>query len=265
MQTQDARTPNVVVKIGGSTLGAHDTTLEDVVALQKQGMPPIVVHGGGALITQWLELHQIPTQFVRGLRVTNAESLRVVTAVLAGLVNKELVASLQALGARAIGLSGADGGLIQGRAQDPQLGYVGEVTHINLEPLQAVVAAGYVPVISTLAWDPTVPNGEGPLLLNCNADTVAGELAAALSADTLVFLTDVPGIHNGNGEVFTHLTATQVVEVLRQGTASGGMIPKLEACLRAREAGTLCYIVDGRVPHTLLSTLEAGAAGTRVW
>jgi len=257
------RMSTLVVKIGGSTLGAHDTTLEDIVALQRQGNPPVVVHGGGALITQWLELHHIPTQFVRGLRVTDADGLQVVTAVLAGLVNKELVATLQTLGGKAIGLSGVDGGLIQGRALDPQLGYVGEVTGINLEPLQAVVSQGYVPVISSIALN-TSAAGD-PLLLNCNADTVAGELAAALGAKQLAFLTDVPGILNGTGQVVHALTPSQAEELLQSGTASGGMIPKLEACLRAREAGAMCYIVDGREPHALLSVLEAGIAGTRVW
>ena len=265
MQAKTDLMSSLVVKIGGSTLGAHDTTLEDIVELQRQGTPPVVVHGGGALITQWLELHQIPTKFLRGLRVTDADGLQVVAAVLAGLVNKELVAALQALGGKAIGLSGVDGGLIQGRALDPQLGYVGEVTKINLEPLHAVMSQGYVPVISSIALDANVQPGGGPMLLNCNADTVAGELAAALHAEKLAFLTDVPGILNGSGQVLSELTTSQAQELIQSGTASGGMIPKLEACLRAREAGTISYIVDGREPHTVLSVLAAGMAGTRVW
>ncbi len=264
MTNETTDKPTIVVKIGGSTLGAHDTTLQDVVALQAQGTPPIVVHGGGAVVTQWLELHQIPTQFVRGLRVTDAQSLEVVTAVLAGLVNKELVASIQALGGRAIGMSGADGGFIQAEPADPDLGYVGRVTGIDLAPLQTVMSGGYIPVISTVALDPKIT--EGPRLLNCNADTVAGELAAVLNADTLVFLTDVPGIYDSNKAVIAHLSKERAEALLAEGTASGGMIPKIEACLRAREGNARSYIVDGREPHMLLGTLkDGGTSGTAVW
>ncbi|MBI2885939.1 MAG: acetylglutamate kinase [Chloroflexi bacterium] len=254
----------IVVKIGGSTLGAHDTTLEDLVALQRQGTVVIVVHGGGAVITEWLKKQGVPTRFVRGLRITDGESLQVVTAVLAGLVNKDLVAGLQALGGRAVGISGIDGGLIQGRVQDPELGYVGEVTSFEPGPLPALLAAGYIPVVSTLGFNPDAVGGEGPLTLNFNADTVAGELAAAMNADRLIFLTDVPGVQDGTGTTMARLTADEARALVERGTASGGMIPKLEACLRGAGAGVESWIVDGRTEHMLLTALTPTPVGTRV-
>src|SRR3990172_1938660 len=132
--------PDVLVaKIGGSTLGSHDTTLEDLVALQRRGLRPVVVHGGGALISEWLSRHNVPTRFERGLRVTDGESLKVVVAVLAGLVNKQLVASLSALGGRAVGLSGADGGMLQCRLADEDIGFVGEIVAVDPGPLVRVL------------------------------------------------------------------------------------------------------------------------------
>ena len=250
-----------MVKIGGSTLGTHDTTLQDLVSLQRQGSAPVVVHGGGAFVTRWLEVHQIPSRFIRGLRVTDRESLSVVTAVLAGLVNKELVASLQALGGRAVGLSGADGGLLTGEITDPELGYVGETTALDLSAVHALREAGFLPVVATVGLDGTGAGG----LLNFNADTVAGELAVALEADLLVFLTDVPGVQDGNGTVRTCLTPAAARGLIDEGTASGGMIPKLEACLRARTAQVECRIVDGRREHALLHALSDRPAGTKVW
>ena len=157
----------IVVKIGGSTLGAHDTTMEDLVALQRQDVLPVVVHGGGPIINQWLDVHGIPSQFVRGLRSTSATGLEVVTAVLAGLVNKSLVAAINALGGKAIGISGIDGRLIDARVLDPELGYVGQATAVDLAPLEALAHAGYIPVISTLGFNPQAE--DGPRTLNLNA------------------------------------------------------------------------------------------------
>lgn len=257
-----ARNRKVVVKIGGSTLGAHDTTLEDLVSLQRQGAIPLVVHGGGAVVTDWLKRQGVQTHFVRGLRVTDEESLQVVTAVLAGLVNKVLVAGILTLGGRAVGLSGIDGAIIEGRIQNPDLGYVGEADKVNLEPIELLIAAGYIPVVSTIGFNPVA--GEGPNTLNLNADTVAGELAAAWRADKLVFLTDVAGVQDGAGQVIRELSAGQATALIEGGTASGGMIPKLEACLRAASEGTESWIVDGRSAHMLLSALSPDPVGTRV-
>jgi acetylglutamate kinase len=252
----------LVVKIGGSTLGSHDTTLEDVVALQRQGTPPVVVHGGGAIITDWLKLHNIPTQFVRGLRVTDPESLKIVAAVLSGLVNKELVASIAALGGRAVGISGTDGNLLEAKIRDPELGYVGDIVQVNLAIVQAVLDAGFVPVISPVGIG---QDAEGSTcLMNINADTAAGEIAAALGAGKLVFMTDVAGVLDGDGKLIARLSPAEAGALIASGTASGGMIPKLEACLRAAQSGSDARIIDGRTPHALLALLTAEEAGTAV-
>lgn len=254
---------NVVVKIGGSTLGAHDTTLGDLVALQQQGISPVVVHGGGPVVTDWLKRQGVEAPFVRGLRTTTAESLQVVTAVLAGLVNKELVAGILANGGRAIGISGIDGRLIEARVQNPDLGYVGEVVNVRTHVLETLLSAGYIPVVSTVGYNPTAE--ALPNTLNLNADTVAGEIAAALGSERLVFLTDVEGVKDGRGEVLPHLTPPDAQQLIQAGTASGGMIPKLEACLRARTAGAEAWIVDGRAEHMLVAALSSSPVGTQVW
>ena len=142
----------VVVKIGGSTLGSHDTTLDDLVTLQKKGIIPVVVHGGGSKITEWLKRMGLGTEFVRGMRVTDAPTLEVVVAVLAGLVNKELVAAITARGGKAIGLSGVDGGLIQAKIENHELGYVGGVVKVNPEPIEAALNAGYIPVVAPVGF-----------------------------------------------------------------------------------------------------------------
>ena len=141
MQRKRSSTKPIVVKIGGSTLGSHDTTLDDLVSLQKKGILPVVVHGGGNKITEWLKKMGVSTSFVRGMRVTDAATLEVVVAVLAGLVNKELVAAIMSKGGKAIGLSGADGGLIQAKIENLELGYVGQVVKVNPEPIKAVLSA----------------------------------------------------------------------------------------------------------------------------
>jgi len=254
--------PILVVKIGGSTLGSHDTTLEDLVALQSQGWRPLVVHGGGAAVSEWLEAHDTPTRFVRGLRVTDAASLRVVVAVLGGLINKELVAALNTLGGRAIGLSGVDGALIRVSTLDPELGYVGRVEQVDGEMLTRLLDGGYLPVIAPLGllWQDEGPRDQ---ILNINADTVAGEVALALGARWLVFLTDVPGIAGGDGRSLGRLSAEEAADLVEEGVVSGGMIPKVEACLRAAAGGTRTAVMDGRQPHALLAALKRGElAGT---
>ncbi|MSQ27044.1 MAG: acetylglutamate kinase [Dehalococcoidia bacterium] len=253
----------IVVKIGGSTLGAHDTTLEDLATLQRQGTVAVVVHGGGATISQWLKVHDLPSTFVRGLRVTDAAGLEVVTAVLAGVVNKTLVAGLLALGGRAVGLSGVDGGTVEGRAQDAALGYVGEATRIQLGAITALLDAGFMPVLSTVGYNPSATCA--PRLLNFNADTVAGEIARAIGASRLIFLTDVPGVLDQEKRLMPHLSAETAAALIEDGTAAGGMIPKLEACLTARSRGTESWIIDGRAPHSLLAAVTGSPNGTRIW
>ncbi|TAK28687.1 MAG: acetylglutamate kinase [Chloroflexota bacterium] len=248
----------IVVKIGGSTLGSGDTTFEDLVALQRAGARPVVVHGGGKVITEWLERSQLPTRFVRGLRVTDEPALCVVTAVLAGLVNKELVAKVQALGGKAIGLCGVDGALVQVHQRDPELGFVGDVTGFNLDILRIILDAGYLPIVAPIGLD------EHGQHYNINADTVAGGLALAVRADDLIFLTDVPGIRDGSGQVVTQLSRDDVEMLIAEGVIASGMIPKTQACLCALGALQEAQIVDGRVPHALLASAKGEAAGTRI-
>lgn len=250
----------IVVKIGGSTLGSHDTTLDDVVELQRRGAAPVVVHGGGAVITDWLRIHGIPSRFVRGLRVTDAASLKIVTAVLCGLVNKELVAAIAAKGGRAMGLSGADGNLMVGEPI-AELGYAGTITRVDLAAVRVLVEAGFIPVISPVSIG---FEAGGAFLLNINADTAAGAIAAALRAERLVFMTDVEGVLDGDRRCISRLTPTEAGALIASGTASGGMIPKLEACLQAAAAGADARIIDGRQPHALLTLLEDQELGTAV-
>ncbi len=253
----------IVVKIGGSTLGSHDTTLADLAELQRRGLRPVVVHGGGPLISEWLGKHNVPTRFERGLRVTDGEALKVVVAVLAGLVNKQLVAQLEALDAAAVGLSGVDGQMLQCRLADEKLGFVGDIVAVDPGPLVRVLLAAAMPVIAPigLLFEGERATGQ---LLNINADTAAGAIAAAAGADRLVFLTDVPGVRDSAGATVRDLSPASAREMIAAGTIEGGMIPKVEACLAAAAAGALSMIVDGRNEHALLRVIEGEAAGTTI-
>ena len=253
-----------MVKVGGSTLGSHDTTLKDVVALQQEGVKLIVVHGGGNVISRWMERQGAIPRFVRGLRVTDAQSLEVVTAVLTGLVNKQLVASLLSLGGKALGLSGVDGGLLEARVADPELGYVGEVTKVNPEPLLQALEGGYIPLVAPLGLHCMDGSTYSGSLLNINGDTAAGELAYAVDAEGLIFLTDVEGIMDSSGRVIHRLSLRNARLLLTSGVVKGGMIPKLEACLRALERVPGAEIVDGRKPGALMDCIRGVPGGTHI-
>lgn len=242
----------LVVKIGGSTLGAEDTTLNDLAWLSRQTPRPVVlVHGGGPLISDWQRRLGLEPRFVRGLRVTDEASLEVAVAVLAGLVNKQLVVGLQALGVRAVGLAGVDGAFIRARPADPDLGFVGKVERIDVGLLGRLLGDGYLPVIAPIGiWVEAAGDGVRPACLNLNADTVAGELAAVLAAD-LIFLTDTPGVLDGAGQTISGLTPAAARALVAEGIARGGMIPKIEACLRAVEAGGTAWVIDGAAPGSL--------------
>jgi len=254
----------IVIKIGGSTLGNHDTTLDDLVALQKKGILPVVVHGGGNKITEWLKKMGVATTFVRGMRVTNATTLEVVIAVLAGLVNKELVAEIMSRGGKAMGLSGADGGLIQAKVENPELGYVGQVVKVNAEPVKAILSAGYIPVIAPAGLKVAGGDSDPVMLLNINGDVVASEIAGALKAERLIFLTDVPGVRDGEGKFLPRLSAAEAKSMIASGVISGGMIPKVEACLNALTRVPSTQIIDGRSAGALLSAIENNTGGTRI-
>ena len=257
-------TPSLVVKIGGSILGSEDTTLEDLVALQKRGAAPVVVHGGGAVISEWMGKVGAQPQFVRGLRVTDAASMEIVSAVLCGLVNKELVSSIQSLGGKALGMSGVDGGMLQGRILDPDLGLVGQVVHVDTGPIQGALAAGYIPVIAPVAVHVMDSSQHSGALLNVNGDTAAGEIARALKAESMVFLTDVEGVLNSDQSLISSLTTEEGQALIQSGTVAGGMVPKVEACLRALEGVGVSQISDGRRSRALLDFIEGRPAGTRI-
>lgn len=247
-----------VIKIGGSTLGSTDTTFEDVAAMALRGDIPVVVHGGGAEASRWLEAMQIPSRFERGLRVTDEKVLPVVVAVFAGLVNKRIVAAINAAGARAVGLSGADGRLLECRLAAPELGFVGEPSEVHPEAVVALRDAGIIPVISPIGY---VPGSPADQLVNVNADTVAGSIAAAIGAEGVIFLTDVEGVRGPAGTVLASLNSAEARALIAGGTIAGGMIPKVEACLHAAALGVPATILDGRAAHALLG---GGGAGTRI-
>jgi acetylglutamate kinase len=252
----------IVIKIGGSTFGSGDTTLEDLVSLQKQGESMVVVHGGGNVVTSWLKRQGIAAHFVRGERVTDAPTLEVVTAVLAGLVNKELVAAINVLGGRAVGLSGVDGVLLAARIKNQELGYVGAVEKVNVACLEALLEAGFMPVVSPIGLHSVGLSEGAPQLVNINGDPVAGELAVALGAKKLIFLTDTCGVCDKSGNTVPALTVAEAHELIASGVIAGGMIPKVEACLRALTVGAESRIVDGRPQRALIGEIEGRGVGT---
>ena len=250
-----------VVKIGGSILGSGDTTIADIVDLQKQGKHIIVVHGGGKLVTDWLKIQGLSANFVRGERVTDKPALDVATAVLAGLVNKEIVAAINCCGGRAVGISGVDGGLIQGGIRDVEMGFVGNITRVDVTVLETLLQSGFVPVVATVGLNTQVSNG-APQILNINADVVAGDIAAVIGAARLIFFTDVDGIHDASGQVMSYLSSLEAADLINSGVASGGMIPKIKACLKALNGHTATCVIDGRQPHALLDHIAGKTSGT---
>jgi len=254
----------IVVKVGGATLGSHDTAMEDIVELQKRGKQLVVVHGGGKLITAWLAKQGIPSRFIQGERVTDQATLDVAIAVLAGLVNKEIVSSINSLGGRSIGISGVDGTLIEGRIEHKEKGYVGVVTRVNTTILETLLKTGFVPVIAPIGMNSTDRPADTPPTLNFNADVVAGEIAAATGAERLIFLTDVAGISDGSGKLLPKLSPDEAEALVGSGAASGGMIPKIKACLRALSQTATTSIIDGRQSHALLREIDGKGVGTTI-
>ena len=242
----------LVVKLGGS-VGRDDTLPEDVTKLQSTGSRIVLVHGGGPLITHWIKRIGKKAHFVDGLRYTDSETLEVVRMVLGGLVNGEVTARITAAGGRAVGLSGSDDNLLVAVQRAERHGLVGEVQAVNPRPIEALLEAGYIVVVAPLA---VTQAGE---FLNVNADTAAGEIALALGADRLVFLTDVDGISDGR-ETLRHLTPDGARALIASGVIDGGMIPKVEACVRALGQTGEAQIVDGRRPHVLLEAIATRAS-----
>ncbi|MEA2580922.1 MAG: acetylglutamate kinase [Actinomycetota bacterium] len=245
----------IVVKYGGAAMekaGLAKPFAEDIALLRSVGINPVVVHGGGPQVTKMSAQLGIETQFVDGLRVTDAQTLDVATMVLAGKLNTDVVMTLNAEGVPAVGLSGVDGQLLLARKQSgPDLGFVGEVVHVDPGVVHTLLNERYVPVIASIAMD-----GSGQAY-NVNADVVASELAMSLGAEKLVFINDVPGLIGAAGDLLSELSAQQCLDLLAaDGVVEGGMIPKLESAVRALNAGVgRVHLVDGRVEHALVLEL----------
>ncbi len=253
----------IVVKIGGSTLGEGDSTIDDVVELWRRGMRPVVVHGGGKTISEWVAKQGVRSQFVRGLRVTDAATLDVAVAVLTGLVNSNLVAEITRAGAPGVSVSGVSDGMFSAVVQDPELGFVGKVVKTNAGPVQSIVDSGRVPVVGPAALNLDASSLEDQIL-NINADTAAGHLASALKASSLVFQTDVEGVLDMRGRIIPQMTRRQAVDLINSGVAGGGMIPKLEACIESLEGTKAAHIIDGRVAGALVRCADGEPIGTRI-
>ncbi len=244
----------VVVKYGGAAMkdsSLKDKVMRDIVFLSCVGLRPVVVHGGGPEINSWLDKLGIEPQFKDGLRVTDAATMDVVEMVLVGRVNKEIVSLINQAGGLAVGICGKDGNLIKARPEGRQgIGFVGEVNSIDIKLLNSLVSSGYIPVVSSVAADET---GQA---YNINADTVAGELAAALGAEKLILLTDTAGILKDYKDPSTLLPKVDIQEarqLIASGVVSGGMIPKVSCCVRLLAQGVkAAHIIDGRIPHSLL-------------
>jgi len=244
----------VVIKYGGAAMkdsSLKDKVIRDIVFLASVGVRPVVVHGGGPEINSWLDKLGIEPQFKDGLRVTDAPTMDVVEMVLVGRVNKELVSLINQAGGLAVGLCGKDANLITARPVDQEgIGFVGEVSSVNGRLVESLVKSGYIPVISSVASDET---GQA---YNINADTVAGEIAAALGAEKLILLTDTPGIlrdYQDPSTLLTRLNIQQARDLIAQGIVGGGMIPKVNCCVRSLAQGVrAAHILDGRLPHALL-------------
>lgn len=253
----------IVIKVGGSTLSEGDSTSPDIIELAKRGFKPVIVHGGGAVISEWVKRLGIQPTFVRGLRRTDPETLAVAVAVLCGLVNAQLVAELNGLGGNAIGLSGISGGMLKARVLSEDLGLVGEIVEVDAAPIHAALAAGMIPVIAPAATN-IATTGADDAILNINADTSAGHIARRLEAAQMVFQTDVAGVLDVNRRLIPRMTKSQAGDLIASGIAIGGMIPKIEACIMALETARTGQIIDGRVAGALIACVEGRDVGTRI-
>lgn len=262
MEEKDSKI--IVVKLGGSIFSKKDTSLDDVVRLQKEGWKLVLVHGGANVVTSWLKKLGVESKFVDGERITDELSLEVVTAILGGLVNKEVVASITARGGKALGISGVDGGIIQGKIRHKKTGYMGDVVSVNTEPLKTIIDGGFIPVISPISYNAHTNEDALRLLININGDPAAGEIAAAINAEKLIFLTDVNGIKDKNGEFLGGISQEKARALLSEGTASGGMVPKVNACLRGLNGGAKACIINGTEKHILYNEVTKGGFGTTI-
>ena len=257
----------VVVKYGGNAMVSEELreqVMEDIVLLWLVGVRVVLVHGGGPEINDMMNRLGKKPEFVDGLRVTDQETVDIVQMVLAGKVNKTLVKLLEVKGGKAMGISGMDGGLIEARMKRAELGYVGSITGVNIEPVMDLLEKGYIPVISTLGCDK-----EGNTY-NINGDTAAAFIAGALGAERLIMMTDIAGVlrdKNDPNTLIPELTIGEAVKLFEEKVIAGGMIPKVECCIDAIHRGVeRVIIMDGRVPHSILmEILTDEGAGTMVY
>ncbi|HON86254.1 MAG TPA: acetylglutamate kinase [Syntrophorhabdaceae bacterium] len=253
-----------VIKYGGAAMEEESLKKEfarDVALLKYVGINPVIVHGGGPMIGRLLKDLQIPTKFVDGLRVTDEKTLEVVEMVLSGFINKEIVKNINDMGGRAIGLSGKDGRLLRAkRVDDKDIGFVGDIIKVNIDIIKDINKHGYIPVIAPLA------DGVDGYSYNINADTAAGRIAEALSAEKLILLTDVDGVLGGDGSLISSLSNEEVDLLIKKKTISGGMIPKVTCCIDAIKGGVKeTHIINGRIPHAiLLEVFTDSGIGTKI-
>ena len=243
----------VVIKYGGNAMvndKLKDSVMRDIVLLSLIGVKVVLVHGGGPEITEMLNKIGKKSEFVNGLRVTDKETVDIVQMVLAGKVNKSLVSLIENKGGSAIGLSGMDGHLITATVKNPKLGFVGEITEVNVRPILDVLDKGYIPVVSTVGCD-----AEGNAY-NINADTAAAKIAGELKAESLISMTDIAGILANKEDPNTLIPvihSSEAPQLIHNGTINGGMIPKVECCMNALRCGVnRVFIIDGRIPHAIL-------------
>lgn len=254
----------LVVKYGGNAMindELKDAVMGDIVLLSQIGIKVVLVHGGGPEITEMLKKTGKESKFINGLRVTDRETVEVVQMVLAGKINKSLVNLLHLKGGKAMGLCGIDGHMIKAKPVNEELGFVGDITDINIEPITDVIEKGYIPVISTVGCD---KNGN---VYNINADTAASKIAGILKAEGLILMTDVAGIlkdKDDPGSLIPKILVSEAPQLMARGIISGGMIPKVECCTEAIRRGVRkVFIIDGRVMHSILiETLTDEGIGT---
>lgn len=254
----------VVIKYGGHAMENEELkaqVMQDIVLLQLVGVKVVLVHGGGPEINEALGRYGVQSEFVNGLRVTDEDTINVVQMVLAGKVGKSLVNLIETTGGKAMGICGIDGRLIEAKAKSPALGYVGDITHVNVEPINDLLEKGYIPVVSSLGCD-----AEGNVY-NINADTMAAHISGAMGAECLISMTDIAGIMedpDDSSSLVPFADINDAVDLFRRGIIKGGMIPKVESCIEALLCGVKkVFILDGRIPHSiLLEMLTDEGSGT---
>ena len=254
---QKLHNKTIVIKYGGNAMINEDlkrTVMEDITLLKYVGMNPVIVHGGGPDISAELKTHNVESEFVNGLRVTDADTIKIAQMVLVGKTNKEVVSNININGGKAVGLCGIDGRIIEcvPLTEDTEgnkidVGFVGEITKVNSAIIKSLCEDEYIPVIAPIGTD---SKGQS---YNINADTVASAVATAMGAEKLIYLTDVEGVKDNNGDIIFEITTENAENLIENGTISGGMIPKSRACMEAVNKGVnRVHIIDGRILHSII-------------